>query len=208
MAAARLGAERDVPRRRLALGRLVLSALSLAPDLDVVAFALGVRYHAPWGHRGAVHSLALTAAAGVLLGASMKWLSGSRLRGALVAGAVAASHPLLDAFTDGGLGTALLWPFTNERFFAPWRPIPVAPIGTAFLSARGLHVLATEVLFFAPLLLLALWPRRGRRSHGVPANTVRTPNEHSESVGPGEQLEPGAPDERARRPAEPPPYRP
>ena len=53
---------------------------------------------------------------------------------ALAAPALLASHALLDTLTDGGLGAALLWPFNFTRYFAPWRPIPVAPIGLDFLS--------------------------------------------------------------------------
>jgi inner membrane protein len=83
-------------------------------------------------------------------------------RAALVAAAVVASHPLLDTMTDGGLGCALLWPFSNERFFAPWRPIPVAPIGPAFLSARGLRIALIELVAMSPFLIYALWPRRAR----------------------------------------------
>jgi inner membrane protein len=62
--------------------------------------------------------------------------------------------------TDGGLGVALLWPFTMRRYFLPWRPIPVAPIGMAFFSVPGLRVAAVELLEFAPFLLYAFWPRR------------------------------------------------
>jgi inner membrane protein len=69
--------------------------------------------------------------------------------------------------TDGGRGVALLWPFTVHRYFLPWRPIPVAPIGIAFFSGPGMRVAAVELLEFAPFLLYALWPRRPaqRRSH-------------------------------------------
>ena len=38
---------------------------------------------------------------------------------------------------DGGLGCALFWPFDLTRYFAPWRPIPVAPIGMDFFSPHG-----------------------------------------------------------------------
>jgi inner membrane protein len=143
------------------------SGLSLLPDVDVIGFKLGVRYADPWGHRGATHSFAfaLAAAALVWLVARAARLPAGRI--ALYAAAVVASHPLLDTMTDGGLGCALLWPFSDERFFAPWRPIPVAPIGRAFLSARGLRIAATEVAAMAPFLIYALWPRRGRaRDHG------------------------------------------
>ena len=72
-------------------------------------------------------------------------------------------RPLLDSLTDGGLGAALLWPLSTARFFAPWTPIPVAPIGGGMLSARGLYVALTEVALFSPLLVYAVWPRRQRR---------------------------------------------
>ena len=69
------------------------------------------------------------------------------------------SHALLDTLTDSGLGCALFWPFDDTRHFAPWQPIPVAPIGTGFLSERGLRVELAELLGFAPVFLYALWPR-------------------------------------------------
>ncbi|MEP7347936.1 MAG: metal-dependent hydrolase, partial [Gemmatimonadaceae bacterium] len=55
---------------------------------------------------------------------------------------------------------ALLWPFSNVRYFAPWRPIPVAPIGLDFLSERGLRVALTELAIFSIPLLYGVWPRR------------------------------------------------
>jgi inner membrane protein len=136
-----------------------LSFVALAPDLDVIAFRFGTPYEAPWGHRGAGHSLAVAIMLGTLLGLAVRLPGCSRLRSAVVTAAVAASHGMLDVFTDGGLGIALFWPFSLERFFAPWQPIPVAPIGRGFLSARGVDVLSTELLFFSPLLLYAFWPR-------------------------------------------------
>jgi hypothetical protein len=69
---------------------------------------------------------------------------------ALVATLVLASHGLLDTVTDGGFGVALLWPFSLTRFFAPWRPIPVAPIGPAFFTPDGAMIALTE-------LVLPLW---------------------------------------------------
>jgi inner membrane protein len=137
-----------------------LSALALLPDADVVAFRLGIPYSAPWGHRGATHSLAFAAlvALPVALGARLMGHSASQW-GLLTLLAVG-SHGLLDALTDGGLGAALLWPFSNERFFAPVRPLPVAPIGAGMLSARGLEVVAVELVAFLPFWLYALWPRR------------------------------------------------
>ena len=57
----------------------------------------------------------------------------------------AASHPLLDALTSGGLGVALAWPWSDHRFFAPWRPIRVSPFAPQFFSARGLATLLSEL---------------------------------------------------------------
>ncbi len=57
----------------------------------------------------------------------------------------AASHPLLDAMTSGGLGVALAWPWSEHRFFAPWRPIRVSPFAPQFFSARGAATLLSEL---------------------------------------------------------------
>jgi inner membrane protein len=171
LAAARRYA-RAGPRGQLARWMIIFSGLSLLPDADVVAFALGVRYGSPFGHRGASHSLVVAAAIGALAGCVALGAGAARraaLRVALYAGIVVASHGLLDTLTDGGLGVALLWPFSAERFFAPWRPVPVAPIGLAFLSQRGLHCVLVEGLLFAPLFAYALLPRRMSR-RDAPSN--------------------------------------
>src|SRR5262245_14032524 len=138
------------------------SALSLLPDADVVGFAMGVRYGDPWGHRGATHSIVFALAVSTLAAAAAPVFRLARGRTWLIAAAVLISHGLLDAMTDGGLGVALLWPFDLTRYFAPWQPIPVAPIGLAMLSPRGLFVTLTEVILFAPLIIHAVRPRRMR----------------------------------------------
>jgi inner membrane protein len=145
---------------RAATWTTLLVVLSYLPDADVLAFRFGIPYRAPWGHRGAAHSLGFAALCGVLLALLAALARLPPLRLALVGTAMVASHGLLDTLTDGGLGIALLWPFSNARFFAPVRPIPVAPIGASMLSARGLEVLAIEFLLFLPVFVYALWPRR------------------------------------------------
>jgi inner membrane protein len=61
---------------------------------------------------------------------------------------VTASHGMLDAMTDGGLGVAFFAPFDNARYFFPWRPILVSPIGIAqFFSGYGLDVLLSEFVW-------------------------------------------------------------
>ena len=60
--------------------------------------------------------------------------------------------------TNGGLGVAFFSPFDNDRYFLPWRPIRVSPIGiTRFLSIRGIVVLKSEMLWiWLPSIFLVL----------------------------------------------------
>ena len=136
------------------------SALSLLPDIDVVGFMRGVSYGAPWGHRGATHSLTLAVAGGVVVGLAARWFKRPVARTMALAVVVLASHGLLDTMTDGGLGAALLWPFNLTRYFAPWRPIPVAPIGPDFFTPDGAMVALTELALFLPLWLYAFRMRQ------------------------------------------------
>lgn len=56
--AARRWSQRDWTSGWSTISTAVLwSGLSLLPDADVVGFRFGVPYAAPWGHRGATHSL-------------------------------------------------------------------------------------------------------------------------------------------------------
>jgi inner membrane protein len=141
---------------------LGFSVLSMLPDLDVAGMALGVPYGAPWGHRGATHSLVMAGPLGLAFAVFARGGGRTFTATALLAFAVAASHGLLDAMTDGGRGVALFWPLTTHRYFLPWRPIPVAPIGVGFLSGDGLEVAAWELVVFLPLFAYALWPRTRR----------------------------------------------
>lgn len=140
---------------------ILWSVLSLLPDVDVVGFRLGIHYEDPWGHRGATHSFAFALGVALLSLVAAKASRLPALGTAAITFAVVSSHSLLDTLTDGGLGCALFWPFSNERFFAPWRPLPVAPIGRAFLSGTGLRVAAVELIALLPLLVYGLWPNRG-----------------------------------------------
>lgn len=66
MSAARIHLWRPPSPQATALAMALYSAVSLAPDLDVLAFSFGVPYSAPFGHRGAAHSLAAALAIGLL----------------------------------------------------------------------------------------------------------------------------------------------
>ena len=93
--------------------------------------------------------------------------------------AVTASHGMLDAMTDGGRGIAFFAPFDDTRYFLPFRPIKVSPIGIAFLSTRGLTVLWSEFLWvWIPATIIAgatLLIRRLRRPHARPVVECRLP---------------------------------
>jgi inner membrane protein len=149
VAALALGAAffgRKAPARALAAGALC----SALPDADVIGFTFGVRYADPLGHRGLTHSLAFAGmlAALVLPAARSRGEAPSPSRLWTYLFLATASHGLLDAMTDGGLGIALLAPFDQTRYFFPFRPIEVSPIGLRrFLSGRGLTVLASELLW-------------------------------------------------------------
>lgn len=147
---------------------LFWAALSFLPDADVVGFSFGVRYADAWGHRGATHSLCVALALGTIVGCLAPLARRPALRTGVTATLVLASHGLLDTLTDGGLGCALFWPFDQTRYFAPWRPLPVSPIGFGYLSPYGLLVAATELVVFSPLIWFALRSRRTgvERTHG------------------------------------------
>ena len=154
-----------IPKRLWVLGVLCAAA----PDLDVVAFALGVPYQHALGHRGFWHSLAFAALFAGLVSVAAFPGSGSgvsRGRAWAYLFLATASHGVLDAFTNGGLGIALLSPFDSTRYFAPFRPIEVSPLGvSAFLSSRGLAVVSSELRWvWLPFALLGgcLFARRGR----------------------------------------------
>ena len=149
---------------------LFWAALSFLPDADVIGFSLGVRYEDPWGHRGATHSLMFALALGIAIGALAPRFGYRAVRTGVMATLAVASHALLDTLTDGGLGCALFWPFDLTRYFAPWTPLPVSPIGLGYLSPYGLYVAVTEITLFAPLLVYALVTRRAAR--GTPARRL------------------------------------
>jgi inner membrane protein len=135
---------------------IVLSGLSLLPDLDVIGFGFGIAYEDAFGHRGATHSI-LFAVVIAVGGAVIARIRGEpALRVFVLVGLVVLSHGLLDMLTDGGLGVAIFFP-SNTRYFFPWRPLPVAPIGRAFFSPYGARVAATESAYLAPLIALSLW---------------------------------------------------
>jgi len=164
MAAARVYRRGQRTRWSLTTSMFIWSCLSLLPDADVLGFRFGVRYADVWGHRGATHSFVFAVGLALLIGLLAPLFKLSAARTVVLAALVVASHAALDTLTDGGLGCALWWPFDNHRHFAPWNPIPVAPIGLRFFSRAGLSVALVEFVLFSPFFLYALWPRKKESS--------------------------------------------
>lgn len=147
--------------------------LAALPDADAFGFMMGVPYGSFCGHRGFTHSLpfALIISLLTVRFAFAKTPTFSRHWFLLVLYffLIVASHPALDAMTTGGLGVALLSPFDTGRYFFPWRPIRVSPIGIkAFFGTWGLRVIGSEMLWvWLPssfVVLLAWLYRRARIS--------------------------------------------
>lgn len=137
---------------------------AILPDIDTVGFRFGVQYSDWLGHRGFSHSLFFAALCAGLAGLAAPVLRCRRWLAVVVVFVAVASHIALDALTSGGLGVAALWPFSEERFFFPWRPIRVSPFSPrAFLSARGVAVIVSELLWvWLPCFLVAFavrWKR-------------------------------------------------
>lgn len=118
---------------------------AMLPDADVLAFALHIPYADSFGHRGASHSLLFATLLAAIAALLHRRLRATAVQAAAFVGISAVSHPLLDAFTSGGLGVALWWPWSGERLFAPWRPIRVSPFAPQFFSARGLATVLSEL---------------------------------------------------------------
>ena len=143
---------------------LLMGLIAVIPDADVIGYRLGVAYGDLLGHRGLTHSLPFAA----LLSYVLAILLSGRLQGImtrrrvwLVLFLAVASHGVLDALTNGGLGIAFLSPLTNDRYFFPFRPLEVSPLSvTRFLTDRGIAVLINEIAWVwlpAITLILTAW---------------------------------------------------
>ena len=147
--------KKSVSGKLLALGIL----FSILPDFDVVAFKFGAPYSSQWGHRGFTHSLFFAGIMSIVFAyAFSRKLEINRVRIFSFLFIAMASHGLLDMFTDGGLGIALLWPFDHARYFWPYQMIKVSPIGISFFSGWGLHTLISEFFWiWLPSLFTAIF---------------------------------------------------
>jgi inner membrane protein len=146
----------------------LMAGMAVVPDLDVIAFGLGIPYEHVLGHRGFFHSLtfaALTSLAACLLlfrdpvRFSGKWW--------LLFGMVTlagASHGLLDTLTDAGLGIGLFIPFENSRYFMPFRPVETSSVDpVSFFTGRPWEILRSEIIWiWLPVIGFSVLYQLGR----------------------------------------------
>jgi inner membrane protein len=148
---------------------------SMLPDADVVGFRFGIAYGDVLGHRGFTHSLLFAAMLSFVATFALFPKARVAVHRAVVSTYLflaTASHGVLDALTNGGHGVAFFAPFENSRYFFPFAPIEVSPIGLArFFSSRGAEVLRNEMQWIwlpTALTVAAVWLVRRRR---LPAQT-------------------------------------
>lgn len=142
------------------------AACAMLPDADVIAFAFGIRYSDVLGHRGLSHSILFAILLGWLV-VTIFFQQTTFRKGWLWFYFFLAtiSHGCLDALTNGGLGVAFFTPIDDTRYFFPWQPIEVSPIGASFFSARGAVVFYNELLWiWFPSLLVSLFSLIARQA--------------------------------------------
>ncbi len=141
-----VGLARLTPRPLPVPVSLLGAGVAMLPDVDVLAWPLGLSRDSAWAHRGLTHSLTAAAVTALVVALVARRRTGVRPPGVAAYLFIAmASHGLLDAVTNGGWGVAFLAPFDMERHFFAWRPVEVSPIGWSFVGRRGAVVLWSEL---------------------------------------------------------------
>lgn len=142
------------PYRGNLLSTLLISmACATIPDLDVIGFDFGIKYGDMLGHRGITHSILFA----MLLGMSISYFFFKEKCIDFISISwyffiCTISHGIFDAMTTGGLGVGFFIPFSGERYFFPFRPIPVSPLNIeSFFTAYGWSILKQELFFIGIL---------------------------------------------------------
>ena len=133
---------------------------AIIPDADVIGYSFGVQRGGMFAHRGFTHSIVFAIIFGAFVAVIARRflkINVSLLKLTVYFALATFTHPLLDMLTDGGSGVALLAPFSNQRFFFPWRPVEVSPIGLRFFSERGIDVILSEIIWiWIPAIILLI----------------------------------------------------
>jgi inner membrane protein len=159
---------------------LAAAMLAVAPDLDVIGFRFGIAYGDMLGHRGLSHSLTVAGLLSALVAFSFYRPGAGPLTFRqvwLFLFLAMASHGVLDAFTNGGLGIAFFAPFSKARYFFPVRPLEVSPLSVSrFLTADGVAILGNEMRWVwvpAAVIVAGVFAYRyWQRTHNVPSRVA------------------------------------
>jgi len=143
----------SVPRRDMATAA-ILAAVSIAPDLDLLAFS----------HRGESHSVGAAVIAGLLALAITR-----KPRWAVAVSLAWGSHILLDWLSNDTrppIGVMALWPFTRDYYKAGIEIFP--PVSRRYWESRfwvhNLWAGFVELVVLLPLTALVVRAFRGRRT--------------------------------------------
>lgn len=142
---------------------------SIFPDIDVLTFRVGIPYEHMFGHRGFTHSILFAILYSLFfLFFFRKDSRSTKVKLFTLFFLSIMSHGLFDMLTNGGLGVGLFIPFTAERYFFPYTPLEVSPIGKNFFSLRGLMVLKNEFFYImlpsGTIMLISWYWRKIKRA--------------------------------------------
>jgi inner membrane protein len=125
---------------------IVAAIAAAAPDLDGLSkHFLHVAEGSIYSHRGALHSLFVALATGLIAASFHRRLGVRPLTAGVIVAAAMASHGILDMMTDAGQPVAYLWPLSSARLFADWRPIHSGVVHMPHSSVHSLAQLGTEL---------------------------------------------------------------
>lgn len=136
----------------------IAALTAVVPDFDYLGFIQRIPYDSLWGHRGMTHSIVFALLLATFFAFLLREKNEKTYLGFFILLFLTTiSHALLDACTNGGLGVAFYSPYNTFRYFFPWRPIQVSPMGIGFFSERGLMVLLSEFYWIVlPCLMIFL----------------------------------------------------
>lgn len=135
---------------------------AVIPDLDVIAFNFNIPYEHMFGHRGFTHSIFFGFLLAYLVMRGFYRNNQLDTKGwwilFLYFSFCTISHGMLDAMTTGGRGVAFFAPFSDERYFFPWRMIRVSPMSISrFFTGRAFRILSSEAVWIGiPCMVLIL----------------------------------------------------
>lgn len=150
-----LGLGKDYISKRLIFTGVLIANI---PDLDLIGPRFyGIPFDSVYGHRGFTHSIFFALVLAFIF--SLFFLRSNFKKALLFLSFCTLSHGLLDAFTEGGLGTTFFWPFSDIRYHAFVQPI--INVGVSFrslyASKLGVPIFVSEIIWvWIPFLILGL----------------------------------------------------